>query len=124
MMPAQQELLERARESLDAARLLFDAGHHGFAASRAYYAMFYVAEAFLAGKGLSFSKHSAVHAAFGEHFSKTGLVPKEFHGYLIKGMETRHTGDYDCPDHVAPDEAQLQISRAEQFIALADRLLK
>lgn len=124
MIPAQERLLKRARESLDAARLLLQAGHNGFAASRAYYAMFYVAEAFLAGKELSFPKHSAVHAAFGEHFSKPGLVPKEFHGYLIKGMETRHAGDYDCPDRVASDEAQLQIDRAEQFIALADRLLR
>jgi uncharacterized protein (UPF0332 family) len=33
--------------------------------------MFYVAQAFLAGEGLSFSKHSAVIAAFGQHFAKT-----------------------------------------------------
>ena len=36
-----------------------------FAASRAYYAMFYAAEALLQSRGLAFSKHSAVHAAFG-----------------------------------------------------------
>ncbi|UCG43987.1 MAG: HEPN domain-containing protein [candidate division WOR-3 bacterium] len=124
MTKAQQELVDRARRSLDAASLLFDAGHHGFAASRAYYAMFYVAEAFLAGKHLSFSKHSAVHSAFGEHFSKTGAVPAEFHGYLIKGMETRHAGDYDDPDCVTPEAAQLQIDRARQFIVLAEEKLK
>jgi uncharacterized protein (UPF0332 family) len=37
--------------------------------------MFYIAEAFLEGKGLSFSKHSAVIAAFGREFAKTQLVP-------------------------------------------------
>jgi uncharacterized protein (UPF0332 family) len=36
----QRELLEKARESIAAARLLLEAGYAGFAASRAYYAMF------------------------------------------------------------------------------------
>jgi uncharacterized protein (UPF0332 family) len=35
-------LMAKAEESLAAARLLRDGGYHGFAASRAYYAMFYV----------------------------------------------------------------------------------
>jgi len=56
--------------------------------------MFYVAEAFLLGKGLAFSKHSVVPTAFGEHFAKTGIVPQEFHRYLLRGMEVRHAGDY------------------------------
>ena len=55
--------------------------------------MFYVAEAFLLGKGLAFSKHSGVHAAFGEHFVKAGIVQPEFHRYLIRGMAVRHAGD-------------------------------
>ena len=52
--------------------------------------MLYITEAFLLGQGLAFSRHSAVHAAFGEHFVKTGVVPSEFHRYLIRGMEVRH----------------------------------
>ena len=73
-MKEQGDLLSQARESIAAARLLRNSGFHGYAASRAYYAMFYVAEAFLLGRGLSFSRHAAVHAAFGEHFAKPGLV--------------------------------------------------
>ena len=79
MMPEQEDLLVQAQESLAAARLLHQSGYHGFAAVRAYYAMFYVAEAFLLGKDLAFFKHSGVIAAFGEHLSKTGVLPKEFH---------------------------------------------
>ena len=45
MMPEQQDLLDEARESVAAARLLQAQGYHGFAASRAYYAMLYIAEA-------------------------------------------------------------------------------
>ena len=56
--------------------------------------MFYVAEAILLGEGLTFSKHSAVIAAFGEHFVKPGRIPPEFHRYLIEGEDNRHLGDY------------------------------
>ena len=45
MTDDQRELLQEARDSVSAARVLLDAGYPGYAASRAYYAMFYVAEA-------------------------------------------------------------------------------
>ncbi|MFN6012309.1 MAG: HEPN domain-containing protein [Microcystis sp.] len=52
---AQIELLLKARQSAAAAQVLLDNNYPEFAVSRAYYAMFYVAEAFLEGQGLSFS---------------------------------------------------------------------
>ena len=76
MKPEQKALIEKAQASLNAARLLFDEHYFGFAASRAYYAMFYVVEALLLEEGSAFSKHSAVIAAFGQLFVKTGRVPR------------------------------------------------
>jgi len=66
-----------------------------FAASRAYYTMFYAAEALLLDKGLHFSKHSAVIAAFGQHFEKSGTESAEMHHYLIAAQDRRNIGDYD-----------------------------
>lgn len=123
MTPEQRTLLRQAQESLVAAKLLDTAGYHGFAASRAYYTMFYVAQAFLLGKGLSFSRHSGVIAAFGQHFAKTGLVPPLFHRYLIRGLEVRHAGDYDSEKIVTPEESKEQLDRAEQFLKLAEQLI-
>jgi uncharacterized protein len=91
----QEALLRKAYSSLDAARLLANQKYYDFSISRAYYAMFYVAQAFLSGEGLSFSKHSAVIAAFGQHFAKTGRVPAEYHRYLIESEQLRNVGDYD-----------------------------
>ena len=39
--------------------------------------MFYCAQAMLLTKNLSFSSHKGVISAFGEHFVKTGVFPKE-----------------------------------------------
>jgi len=69
------ELLERSN------------GFPDYAASRAYYAMFYIAEAFLDGEGMSFSSHAAVIGAFGREFARTGRVPAEFHRFLIDAQD-------------------------------------
>jgi len=123
MTEDQQELLEEARDSISAARLLLSGGYPGYAASRAYYAMFYIAEAFLEGEGLAFSKHSAVIAAFGQYFAHTGKVPAEFHRFLIEGQDLRQTGDYGERHAVTFDQAREQLVRAEQFLELAERLI-
>lgn len=123
MTEDQLELLQEARESIKASKLLLEHGHANYAASRAYYSMFYVAQAFLEGQGLAFSKHSAVIAAFGQHFVKTGRVPIEFHRYLLDAQQLRLTSDYGPSDQVSIDKAQEQISRAEAFLALAERLI-
>lgn len=123
MTEDQLPLLISARDSLAAAQLLLDGGFSGFAASRAYFAMFYVAEAFLEGEGLSFSKHSAVISAFGQHFAKTGKVPIVLHNFLLEAQEHRHRGDYDQSDSVTHDQARQQISHAAEFIEVAERLI-
>jgi uncharacterized protein (UPF0332 family) len=115
-------LIQKARASLDAARLLAKQGHFDFAVSRAYYAMFYVAEALLLDEGLVFSKHSAVIAAFGQRFSKTGRVPAEFHRYLIEGQDSRNIGDYGIQPTLSSEDAEEQIAHAEEFLQLAERM--
>jgi uncharacterized protein (UPF0332 family) len=123
MTEDQLELLEEARDSIAAATLLLTGGYPGYAASRAYYAMFYVAEAFLEGEELAFSKHSAVIAAFGQRFAQTGKVPVEFHRYLIDAQDLRHAGDHGPRERVTRDQAAEQISRAEHFLRVAQQLI-
>ena len=73
-------LLEKAQRAIRAARTLLDDGNlPDFATGRAYYAMFYIAEALLEEKDLQFSKHGGVHGAFGEHYVKTGLFDPKYH---------------------------------------------
>ncbi|GAX36937.1 HEPN domain-containing protein [Nodularia sp. NIES-3585] len=119
MTEEQRELLLKAQQSLEAAKLLLTNNYPDYATSRAYYAMFYIAEAFLEGKGLAFSKHSAVIAAFGREFAKPQRVPTHFHRFLIEAQELRTTGDYGQLNAVTTDQAAEQIERAEEFLSLA-----
>ena len=123
MKPEQIALLRKAAESLRAAELLATNELFDFAASRAYYTMFYVAEAFLLNEGLTFSSHAAVISAFGRDFARTGRVPVEFHRYLIDAQDLRNQGDYDIDSAITEAEANQLIGQAEQFLELAERLL-
>jgi len=123
MTEDQLGLLLKSRDSISAAKLLVTGGYPEFAAVRAYFAMFYVAEVFLEGESLSFSKHSAVIAAFGREFAHTGKVPVEFHRFLMEAQELRHSSDYDVDCGVTLEQAKLQIKRAEDFLKLAEQLI-
>ena len=123
MTPEQEAYLSKAADSLRAERLLADEGLPGFAASRAYYAMFYVTEALLLSEGLSFSKHSAVISAFGQRFAKTERLPPGSHRRLIEAHEIRHAGDYDVEASVSPETAAEQIQHAEEFLEMGRRFL-
>jgi uncharacterized protein (UPF0332 family) len=120
----QAALIQKARDSLRGAKLLAKEGLHDFAASRAYYTMFYVAEAFLLGEGVSFSKHSATIAEFGKRFAREGIVPAEFHRFLIDGHDQRAVGDYSLGPSLTEAQAADQIGHAEQFLELAARVLE
>ncbi len=60
MKETTQQLLDRAVDTIEAADILLTNGKPEIAAGRAYYAMFYVAEALLNEKGFQFGKHGNV----------------------------------------------------------------
>ena len=123
-MTAQQAgLLAKARRSIRSARLLLTDGDYDTAVSRAYYAMFYVAEALLLARGLAFSKHSAVIGAFGKEFARTGAVPAEFHVYLIEAAGERNISDYQVVSRLTPDAASQHIDRAERLLSVGEQFL-
>jgi uncharacterized protein (UPF0332 family) len=72
--PEIQELLDYADESHQASKVLIDSGFVGFSAAQSYYTMFYLAQALLLSKGLKYSSHSAVIAAYGREFSWFSLI--------------------------------------------------
>jgi len=100
-MSQQDFYLRKAAQNLAAAELLLQSGFDDIAASRAYYAMFYVAEALLFTKGMAFSSHSAVIAAYGKEFARTGLLKPEHHKHLRDAFQARQVGDYGVEKEVS-----------------------
>ena len=98
-------LIDRADESHQAAKLLLDKGFSNFSAAQSYYTMFYLAEALLYSKGLEFSSHSAVIAAYGKEFAKTEKLKPEFHRRLIIVERRRAIGHYGEENSVSAEDA-------------------
>ena len=119
-----KKLLEKAVLTLEAAELLLKAKNIENAAGRAYYAMFYVAKALLCEKGFEdFKKHSAVHSAYGEHFSKTRILDPKFHRILIETFDARLKSDYDTDPEIKDSDVLEMLQQAREFLEVARQYL-
>lgn len=72
---------------------------------------------------MSFSKHTAVVAAFGKHFAGQGDIPVEMHRYLLDAMTKRGIADYNFELQVSNETVAGMIGHAEKFIEISDRIL-
>ena len=118
-----EQYLKHARQAVDTGRLVMAHGDHIAAVNRAYYAIFYAANALLATKGLGRSKHSSVIAAFRQYFVKTGIIEPEFSLLYGEALEQRHAGDYGL---VSPDQtaAVRSLEHADRFVQRVEQVLR
>jgi uncharacterized protein (UPF0332 family) len=123
MKETTEELLDKADRAIEAARVLLDSTGPEFAAGRAYYAMFYVAEALLHERGQRFSKHSAVHAAFGKTFAKPALLDPKYHRWLLDAFDLRLQDDYEVLGVVNEELVEEMLEQARGFLDAARRFL-
>src|SRR3989338_2853635 len=114
------KLLDKAKHAIHATEILLRDEEEEFAAGRAYYAMFYIAKALLCEKGLrGYTKHTAIHCAYGEHFAKTGQLDTKFHRWLIDAFNRRLLGDYDTDADFSPEDVKEIIDQARDFLEAA-----
>jgi uncharacterized protein (UPF0332 family) len=121
--PEVAALLEKAHTSLHAAELLQREGYIDYAASRLYYAMFYAATALLLDRGLAFSSHSAVIAAFGREFAKPRALDPKLHRYLLDAQDVRNLGDYGVGNGVTAEQSAQLRGWACEFLEAAEKEL-
>ena len=116
--------LENARESLAVARLNLDNDFYAASVNRAYYAIFYAANALLSTRQLARSRHSGVLAAFRQHFVKSGEIPTELSEIYGQVMDDRHEADYELSDILSKEEAGEDLVGAKQFVDEVEGWLK
>ena len=118
MKPEVQEYLKKAERALKVAESLLATGFDAEAAARAYYAMFYAAQALLKENDIQRVKHSAVQAAFGRYLVKTGKIDAKFHRMLIDARETRELADYTVGEEISVETAILRVKNAKEFLQI------
>ena len=108
-------LKKKSDESLRESQLLFDEAFYDSSISRAYYAMFYLAQAMLATKDIYRKRHSGVLAAFGQEFVKTGLIAKHFSTKIQEAFDERLEADYGLEMAKTGSEAKEILKYAKEY---------
>ena len=114
---------DRATETLDDARILYNAGKLLSAANRVYYALFYEVIAMLLLFDLSSPKHSGVRALLNQKFVKTGKVTVENSRFYSEMFEFRHKADYADIPVFSPEMFEGVFERAERFIVNCEQII-
>ncbi len=120
-----RKLLDKALDTIEAAEGLTNMGKAEIAAGRAYYAMFYVAEALLYNEfDLKLNQHGQVIAAYGKNFAKTKALDPKYHRWLRDGFEKRISGDYGVDTGIDQDVAANMINQARDFLMDARKYME
>jgi uncharacterized protein (UPF0332 family) len=116
--------LDAANEALEGSQYNLDGGYYGIAVNRAYYAVFYAANALLATKGLARGKHSGTVSAFRKTFVKPGLIEPEYSDIYGSLLDDRHVSDYDMDSTIDPARAETDLKGARQFVSRVETYLR
>lgn len=107
--------VERAEESLKAAKILLQEKLYDESVSSAYYAMLHMTKALLLTVNDEPSTHQGVIVVFGLKFIKTKIIEEMYNDMLINAKESRESGDYDSAKRFTDEEAEEQVENADKF---------
>ena len=116
--------LERAKEDLKAAELLYKNDSFLAANNRAYYAIFRAIRAVLALERVDFKRHKDVIGYFNHHYVKTEIFPKMISKKIGQASKVREDIDYD--DEYIPNaqKTKIQIDTPREVIELVEKYIE
>ena len=115
--------LERAREEIDTAELLFHNERLKAANNRAYYSIYYSLTAVLCLEPIAFKRHKDTLGYFNKNYVHTGIFPEEIGRNISKAQKVRHASDYDEFYVASKEEAENQIRTAKMIAGLVDKFI-
>ena len=115
---------EQAKDDLETAKILLEAGKYKAANNRAYYSCFHAIDAVLAKEPIAFKKHKDTLSYFNKNYVHTEIFPRNI-GRKISRLEIiRHKSDYDTFYIASKEDAVEQVSVAEEVIDLVRKYLE
>lgn len=115
--------IDHAREDLDTAFLVCNAGDYRSAVNRSYYAIFHAVRALAALDHVEMRKHSGYISEFRKRYTKTGIFNKQLSDILTDAFEVRNESDYDDFFVIAKADVEQQIEDACLFLSEVEAYL-
>ncbi len=116
------QLFSKAQTYLRSAAVLYELEDYDSCASRAYFAMFYAAQAALLHEQGELPSNQGIRTAFAEAFVETGRLPERAATALNLAHELQEQGDYGHAFAVAQRQAERALQEAEAFVNSLARL--
>jgi uncharacterized protein (UPF0332 family) len=124
MSEEMRKYIEKSEHALHVAEKLLIDQYPADAASKAYYSMFYAAQALLKSESIEVTKHSAVESALGYYFARTGKIPQGLHRMFIDARSIRETADYVVNEEIIHSIASQTIKNAKLFLEEIKKVLR
>lgn len=115
--------LERAKEELDTAELLYNNDKWKAANNRAYYAVYYAITSVLCMEPVAFKRHKDTLAYFNKHYVHTGKFPRDLGRKIATAEKIRNASDYDDFYIASREETQRQLDTAFQMMKEAEKYI-
>ena len=112
--------LERAKDDLRMAELLYNNNELLGANNRAYYSIFHSMRAILALERVDFKRHKDVQAYFNQNYVRTQKFPKKIGHKIAIASRIREDSDYDDNFIKNEDDTKEQIETARELIKLVE----
>jgi uncharacterized protein (UPF0332 family) len=118
-------LLKKAQKYLRSAAVLFEMEDYDSTVSRAYFSMFYAAQAALLKETRALSSRQGIRSAFIDRFVKNGPLPTRAADVLERASELQEMGDYAYNFAVEQSDAEFILAESEAFVnSLANMIEK
>lgn len=117
-------LLKKAQKFLRSAAVLYELEDFDSSASRAYFAMFFAAQAVLLHDTGDLSSKQGIRSAFRERFVDSGRLPDRAADAFDQGYELQEVGDYGHQFAVSNEDATWLLQEAEAFVYSMERLVE
>lgn len=115
---------EKAKDTLEDARILFNANRLHSTVNRIYYALFYSVLALLHTDNLFSAKHSGVKSIFNERFVKTGKVDAELGRFYSRMFEFRQQSDYGDYVKFEKEKVKEWLGKAKDFLHSLEQVIE
>lgn len=108
--------LESAKSDIKSAKILLEAGEFRGANNRAYYGIYHAVSAIHALDGNAYKRHKDALANFNKNYIKTEIFPRTLGRKIAEAEEILHASDYDDFYIATREEAEEQITTAEELV--------
>lgn len=116
-------LLNKSQTFLRSAAVLLELEDYDSCASRAYFSMFYAAQAALLAENKKLPEQMGIRSAFIQQFVDSGRLPERAGRVLDRSYDLMEVADYSNTYSVEQEQAERVLQEAEAFVnTVADRL--